>query len=142
MGAKLGDKELFTGYASRSRIMLDAFRERGCFDCHDANKWATCTNQSGRYVPALCHYRQAEKLNKDAEGANKETRDKICPLIDPYLHCSLCGCIYPRFFEVPNEDWERYVEPKYQNTVICRECYNKLKLKHKRANSWKTQTRR
>lgn len=46
----------------------------------------------------------------------------------PYIRypvlCSLCGDLWPDLFHVPKDEWERYIEPRMQRTVICRPCYD------------------
>jgi hypothetical protein len=44
----------------------------------------------------------------------------------PYL-CARCGKLYPEMFNVPDEEWEKYIEPRMRNKVICRKCYDEIK---------------
>ncbi len=41
--------------------------------------------------------------------------------------CSRCGRRSPEFFKVPDQDWQKYVPPNLQNTVLCRPCYDHYK---------------
>jgi len=46
----------------------------------------------------------------------------------PYVRvpvlCLLCGKLYPKMFNVPDEEWNRYVIPELQSAVLCRTCYD------------------
>lgn len=49
----------------------------------------------------------------------------------PYVRvpvlCALCGGGFPPLFNVPDEEWERYVIPELQRQVLCLDCYNNMK---------------
>ena len=49
----------------------------------------------------------------------------------PYIRypslCCKCGKLWPDLFNVPNEEWEKYVEPVMRSEVICKECYAEIK---------------
>jgi len=49
------------------------------------------------------------------------------PFIDYATMCSKCGQLYPSFFKVPNDEWQRYIQKDMQNAVICHECYDYIK---------------
>lgn len=57
----------------------------------------------------------------------------------PYLPvpnvCALCGEQWPEVFDVPDEEWEKYVIPDLQNKVLCWECFDELKKLF--PNGWK-----
>lgn len=49
----------------------------------------------------------------------------------PFIHypnvCARCGEVDPEFFEVPNEEWQRYIERSLWNSVVCVGCYTEIK---------------
>lgn len=49
----------------------------------------------------------------------------------PYIKwpnvCARCGVLWPELFSVPNEEWERYVEPAQRDKILCRTCYDEVK---------------
>ena len=49
----------------------------------------------------------------------KGRRPYICwPIL-----CARCGKLHPFFFHVPDEDWEKYIDPGKRHEVVCRDCY-------------------
>lgn len=38
--------------------------------------------------------------------------------------CSKCGQLWPKMFDVPDEEWERVVPINHRDDVICQECYD------------------
>jgi len=50
-----------------------------------------------------------------------------CPYNIPTLHCAVCRCLAPLYFRVNDDDWQRYIKPDMRESIICRECYNKIK---------------
>ena len=49
------------------------------------------------------------------------------PYIQYPVICSKCGQLWPDFFSVPNEEWEKYVEPDMRDKVLCKKCYKRSK---------------
>jgi hypothetical protein len=49
----------------------------------------------------------------------------------PYIQypnlCAKCGVLWPEMFSVPDEDWERYVEPRMRERMLCEACYRQIK---------------
>ena len=45
------------------------------------------------------------------------------PFIRWPILCARCGKQEPFFFNVPDEDWETYIDPRQRRKVICRDCY-------------------
>ena len=37
--------------------------------------------------------------------------------------CIKCGALWPVMFAVPNEEWEKYVEPAVRGGILCKPCY-------------------
>lgn len=49
------------------------------------------------------------------------------PFIEYPLVCAKCGRLWPKFFRVPDEEWQYYIQPDKQRTIICLDCYNAIK---------------
>jgi hypothetical protein len=62
------------------------------------------------------------------------------PYIQYPVLCSYCGELWPDFFSVPTEEWERYIQPNMQDAVICRPCYDRIKLMTDEANARRAAT--
>jgi len=50
------------------------------------------------------------------------------PYIEYPIVCAYCGELWPDFFMVPDEEWEFYIQWNMQDKVICRKCYERIKL--------------
>jgi hypothetical protein len=55
-----------------------------------------------------------------------EDKGRIPYIVYPNL-CARCGCRWPDLFHVSDEDWNRYVEPRERNKLLCRPCYDWIK---------------
>jgi hypothetical protein len=55
-----------------------------------------------------------------------EKEGRIPWILEPII-CHLCAKKWPDMFIVPDEEWNKYVPPIIQRTVICWQCYSKLK---------------
>lgn len=49
------------------------------------------------------------------------------PFIEYPVICARCGKLWPDFFNVPDQEWERYIQPNMRDKVLCRDCYNHIK---------------
>lgn len=49
------------------------------------------------------------------------------PYIQPLVHCAVCNELFPDFFNVPDEEWDKYVIPVLQHMVLCLDCYEAMK---------------
>ncbi|KKN07683.1 hypothetical protein LCGC14_1064560 [marine sediment metagenome] len=43
----------------------------------------------------------------------------------PFL-CAMCGEVYPEMFNVPDEEWGKYIIPELQSEVLCWKCYDNM----------------
>lgn len=50
------------------------------------------------------------------------------PFIQYPLMCARCGKLWPKFFSVDDEEWRKYIEPRMRDKILCRECYDFIKL--------------
>ena len=65
-----------------------------------------------------------------------ETKGRIPYVAIPVL-CELCGKQNPDFFEISNEEWQKYVIPELQDKVLCRDCYKRMEELF--PNGWRKQ---
>ena len=42
--------------------------------------------------------------------------------------CAKCGKLWPDMFKVSDEDWERYVEIGERDKMLCKPCYDQIKI--------------
>jgi len=49
------------------------------------------------------------------------------PYIQRLVQCDVCGELSPYFFNVPDEEWDKYVIPPLQEEVLCIDCYCAMK---------------
>lgn len=49
------------------------------------------------------------------------------PWIQYPVICAKCGELWPDFFSVPDEEWEKYVRPGVRVKVLCKLCYDYIK---------------
>ncbi len=50
------------------------------------------------------------------------------PFILYPIVCAKCGALWPELFSVPDEEWKRYVQIDMRDAVLCRACYDYIKL--------------
>lgn len=49
------------------------------------------------------------------------------PFIEWPNLCSYCGKLWPELFNVPDAEWNRYIQLNKQHAVVCRDCYVLIK---------------
>lgn len=64
-----------------------------------------------------------------------EDKGRIPYILIPNF-CGLCGQQWPEEFDVPDEEWRKYVIPELQEEALCLECYEELKVIF--PNGWKS----
>jgi hypothetical protein len=42
--------------------------------------------------------------------------------------CAKCGELWPDMFKVPDEEWERYIEIGERDKMLCKPCYDQIKI--------------
>jgi len=90
----------------------------------------------GRFTVNAPGYWRARSL-RDRHGLTEQQEEEWLALLEakgriPWIQypvmCARCGQRWPEFCKVPDEEWERYVEPRIRKGVLCRECYGWIKL--------------
>lgn len=51
----------------------------------------------------------------------------LVPYIVYPVMCVRCGTLLPDFFNVPDEEWEKYIRIDERKSVLCRPCYDLIK---------------
>jgi len=80
-----------------------------------------CPFCGGQLISCDCAHELGDQWIKKLEE-----RGRIPYIQYPYL-CAKCGKLYPELFNVPDEEWQRYIQPDKRRGVICRECYQEIK---------------
>jgi hypothetical protein len=97
-------------------------------------------DDSTAYLPPdIYRYGLAEEQGQQWDEMLRK-KGRIPFILYPLL-CAKCGKLWPEFFRVPDEEWNRYIQPDKQRQVICRDCYEYVKdvitkAKHERASMW------
>ena len=42
--------------------------------------------------------------------------------------CAKCGKLWPEMFSVPDKEWEQYVEKGERDKMLCKPCYDQVKI--------------
>jgi len=53
-------------------------------------------------------------------------KERVPFILYPNL-CAKCGTLWPEMFMVPDEEWERYIEPRMRGKMLCEACYTQIK---------------
>ena len=65
----------------------------------------------------------------DAEEASWRAKLKAKGRI-PYIRwpnlCARCGVKWPEMFRIPDETWDRYIEPGERDKMLCRPCWDEI----------------
>lgn len=65
-------------------------------------------------------------IQYDKWQAAIEKKGRVPFVSYPHI-CARCGELWPDFFTVPNEEWERYIQPDMRRSILCRGCYDEIK---------------
>lgn len=68
-------------------------------------------------------------LTKPQEEHWQQILEKLgrVPYIIYPVICCRCGKLWPDSFDVPNEEWRKYVPLRHRGSVLCRKCYDIVK---------------
>ena len=100
-----------------------------------------CPFCGGQAIGCECAYKQlgidcSPGTDVYENGLNKEqeaewliwlnTKGRIPYIQWPWV-CARCGVLWPDMFMVPQEEWDRYIQPDMRDCILCRSCYDEIK---------------
>jgi hypothetical protein len=66
-----------------------------------------------------------------SEDEDKRILQILTPKRVPYIQypniCGKCGELWPEFFFLPDEEWQKYVQINARELILCRRCYKQIK---------------
>lgn len=77
-------------------------------------------------LPARVYF-QGLRDDQLAEWDRRLAEKGRIPFISYPLVCGRCGHLWPDLFMVPDEEWERYIEPAQRGLILCRRCFDWIK---------------
>ena len=106
-----------------------------------------CYICGGQFLSCGCYYKilgyayDESKLycglpeNIYNEGLNETDKRRLLKLIEgkrvPFILypnvCGRCGKLWPDFFVVSDEEWEKYIQKQKRELILCLPCYNFIK---------------
>ena len=124
------------------RVMEGELHQHGC----DMERCPFC---GGQLISCPCAYWEMLKIKVNyyhpthglpidifANGLSDDLAEEWERVLDrrgriPYIkypfHCGRCGEQYPQMFNVPDKEWNFYIQEDMQHRVICRPCYDLIK---------------
>lgn len=142
--------------AKYERTIGSTTRSKTCHDCgavegaiHNFGcDMEACPYCGGQLITCSCMYEHLGYeydtsdpycgLGEDvySNGISHEEEEKFLSILEakgriPYIVypviCGKCGKLWPDLFNIPDEEWTRYIEPRMRHEVICQECYDRIK---------------
>jgi len=99
-----------------------------------------CPFCGGQLISCDCCYEilgiDSSKEPVYSQGLNEEDfglwfmlleRKGRIPFIEYPNICAKCGKLWPEIFNVPDEEWKKYIEPSMREEEICRPCFEYIK---------------
>jgi hypothetical protein len=74
---------------------------------------------------SVVHGLTKEQIIREWERLLQE-KGRIPFILYPYL-CARCGALWPEMFHVPDDEWQRYVEPAMRDKMLCETCFTQIK---------------
>ena len=72
-----------------------------------------------------CSHGLTDEQIREWEGLLHE-KGRIPFIVYPNL-CAKCGALWPEMFHVPDDEWQRYVEPAMRGEMLCETCFMQIK---------------
>jgi hypothetical protein len=83
-------------------------------------------DESTDYLPPEIYKNGFTEEQASRWSAILEEKGRIPFILYPHF-CAKCGKLWPDFFRVPDEEWERYIQPDMRDAIICKECFDFIK---------------
>lgn len=136
LGCRCDTKHFYPAYADSWR--RDAPREdsmptetesahaRGCArdGCPECSALVLSGKTSG--LPVRVYYHGLPAAEEAEWDAILDKKGRV-PWISYPNMCRRCGACWPGMFRVPDEEWERYVEPAMRARMLCEPCWDWIK---------------
>ena len=96
-----------------------------------ASDWTciACTAIEGKGtqgLPATVYFRGLRDEQQSEWDRRVDEKGRVPWVYYPWT-CCRCGRVNPEMFSVPDEEWERYVEPAQRDKILCRPCFDWIK---------------
>lgn len=98
-------------------------RINGCFAC--AVLFASGATAG---LPVRVYYDGLSAEQEDEWDAILAAKGRVPWIIYPNM-CCRCGELWPALFMVPDEEWDRYVEPAMRGYMLCKACWTWIKAR-------------
>ena len=100
--------------------------------CHDCGAKAGEIHELGCDMERcpLCnpvHEKQLISCSREHYDAVENGEVPRIPYIPRMFNCEVCNELFPQMFNVPDEEWDKYVIPNLQHKVLCWDCYVAMK---------------
>ena len=96
--------------------------------CHDCGAKVGELHQLGcdmeRCPVCGCQLISCDEDHYDLIEAGKVPR---IPYIEPLVICAVCGELFPEFFQVSDEEWDKFVIAPLRDKVLCQKCYEQMR---------------
>lgn len=92
-----------------------------------------CPFCGGQQISCDCMYNHLGLRNdhtvedEDRWLEKLEEKGRVPFIVYPNM-CVRCGELWPKMFKTTDEEWNKYVELRVRGEMICRKCYDWIKL--------------
>ena len=85
-----------------------------------------CPFCSGQLLSCDCRLKIGEEFTNDQWLRILNAKGRIPYINYPHI-CARCGTFWPKFFMVPDDEWKKYIDPYHRDSILCIDCFNKIK---------------
>jgi hypothetical protein len=96
-----------------------------------------CPFCGGQFLGCECYYKEIgiRKNQKTFTVAQEKKFKALLKLkggriryIQSVGVCARCGVLWPEMFTVPDEEWNKYMDPWRRGQLLCWECYDEIRV--------------
>lgn len=93
------------------------------------NDCGACGAKEGQIHNACCDMERCPLCGEQLLfcGCKIKEKDRIPHILYPII-CARCGKLWPEMFMVSDEEWEKYIQADKRKCVLCKTCYEGIKL--------------